>query len=414
MKVTMNPMDSGANSSNSINQQNLNRRNPNIKHTVGVSVITCVVTAVMVGVIGFAIGTRYQNSLARFRGGLDYSELQAVYNQLQRNFAGTLDSNKLMQGAAAGMVEAVGDPHTVFFTQEEATEFLGDLSGEFEGIGVELGTNSEGQLEIVTPLDDSPARRAGLRPRDVIAAIDDRDSLRMTPMQASTLIRGDAGTSVKLTILRGGETLEFEITRARILNPSARWEIKDGIGYMRISQFGSDTADLTRRAAQEFRDNQVRGVVLDLRGNGGGYVEAARSVASLWLTSGTVIVQEEAGARTLNTIRTRGSSPLNGIKTVVLVDGGSASASEIVAGALQDHNAAIIIGTQTFGKGVVQQIFSLPSGAELKITIARWLTPNGRDIDETGITPDEIVEMTAEQFNSGNDTQLNRALEILR
>ena len=409
MKVTMNPMG------DEVGNFNPNQNKSNIKQTIGVSVLTCVITAVMVGVIGFAVGTRYQSSLARFRGGLDYSELEAVYNQLQRNFAGTLDSNKLMQGAAAGMVEAAGDPHTVFFTREEAADFLVDLSGQFEGVGVELGTNSDGHLEIITALDDSPARRAGLRSRDVIAAIDDRESLTMTPAQASTLIRGDSGTSVKLTILRRGETLEFDITRERIANPSVRWEIIDGIGYMRISQFGTDTSNLARQAAQEFRNNQVSGVVLDLRGNGGGYVNAARSVASLWLPSGTVIVQEEAGGkRTLNTIRSRGDSILSGIRTVVLVDGGSASASEIVAGALQDHGAAKLIGTQTFGKGVVQQIFPLPSGAELKITIARWLTPDGKDIDKTGIKPDEEVEMTAEQFNSGNDTQLNRALEILR
>lgn len=427
MKAVMNQVDPSdknpnINTNRSNNQSPPPSQNPannkksNMRQTIGVSVATCVVTAILVGVIGFAIGTRYQNIYHAMRSNseLDFSELEEVYAELRRNFVGELDRDRLIQGAAAGMVSAVGDPYTLYFTRDEANDFLGDLSGSFEGIGAELGTNAEGQLEIVAPLDDSPAKKAGLQPRDIVAEIDGRTSIAMPPAQAITLIRGAAGTTVKLTIIRGSETKEFTITRAKISNPSVRWEIKDNIGYMRISQFGDDTAKLAKQAAQEFKSKKVKGVVLDLRGNGGGFVDAARAVVSLWLPSGAVIVQEKSGDKVIGTEKSTGGDILSGIKTVVLIDGGTASASEIVAGALRDHNAATLVGTQTYGKGVVQQLFPLQSGAEIKITIAKWYTPNGNNIDQTGIEPDETIDMSAEEYNSGNDTQQNRAIEILK
>jgi len=388
-----------------------------LKQTIGVSVATCVVTAFLVGVIGFAIGTKYQSfyRVINKSGSLDYSELDAVYAQLQENYDGKLDKDRLIKGAAAGMAAAVGDPYTNYFTEDEANSFLNDLSGQFEGIGAELGTNKDGQLEVVAPLDDSPAKKAGLQPHDVIVAIDSRNSITMSPSEAITLIRGKAGTVVKLTIMRGSETKEFSITRATIANPSVKWEIKDNnIGYIRISQFGDDTATLTRKAARELKDKKVKGIILDLRGNGGGYVDAAKSVVSLWLSSGSVIVQEKAGDKVVGTEKASGNNILNGVKTIVLIDGGTASASEIVAGALHDHKAATLVGVKTYGKGVVQQLFPLDSGAEVKITIAKWYTPNGNNIDRTGISPDVKVEITTEQYAAGDDAQLGKALEMLK
>jgi carboxyl-terminal processing protease len=380
----------------------------------GVSMAVCLLIAVVVGVIGFAVGTQYRNlSTTISGGGLNYAELDNVYNELQNKYDGELDKTKLIQGAAAGLVTAAGDPYTAYFTAEEAREFSNDLSGTFTGVGIELGQNADKQLEVVSPLDDSPAKAAGIRARDVITAVNGENSLLWAPEKAVSKIRGEAGTTVKLTILRAGETKEYSITRAKITVPSVESSIENDIGYLRISRFGDDTSSLTAQAAQKFKDSNVRGVILDLRGNGGGYVDAARAVSSLWLKSGTTIVQEKRGDKVLATEKASGQAVLNGIKTVVLIDGGSASASEIVAGALKDNGAAELVGTKSYGKGSVQEMAPLTSGASLKVTIAKWYTPNGTNINKTGIEPDVKVEMTAEEYNGGNDTQRAKAVEIL-
>lgn len=383
------------------------------RKTITISVMSVILTSLIVGTIGFAIGTRYQTVLARTNGSLDYSKLNEVYSELSKNFDGELDRDKLVQGAAAGMVNAAGDPYTTFFTAAEAKEFSSDLSGTFEGVGIELGQNSDNQLEVVSPIDGSPAKAAGIRARDVIAAVDDVNSINWTPEKAVTKIRGKAGTVVKLTVIRNGETKEFKVTRSNITVPSVEYEIKDGIGYLRISRFGDDTAGLTTKAADAFHSANVRGVILDLRGNGGGYVDAAKAVASLWLKSGQVIVQERRGNEIVGTEESSGEATLHGIATVVLIDGGSASASEIVAGALKDNNAATLVGTTSYGKGSVQKLVPLSSGAQLKVTIAKWYTPKGQNINGNGIKPDIEVTMTSDEYTAGNDTQRARAVEIL-
>ena len=371
------------------------------------SLLTYIGAALIIGLIGFALGTRYTTS------GLDYSELDEIHSTLESRFNGTIDDETLLQGAAAGMASATGDSYTAYFTKEEAEDLLSDLSGTFEGIGAELGQNDDKQLEIVSPLDGSPAKEAGLLSHDIITSVDGEDSTYWAPEKAVTKIRGSEGTTVDLTILRNGESKEFTITRAKITVASVTSEIKDNIGYMRISTFGDDTAALSSKVAKEFKDSGVKGVVLDLRGNGGGYVAAAKSVASLWLDSGTVIVKEMRGDKVISTETASGSSPLNGIKAVVLIDGGSASASEIVAGALRDHGVATLIGTKSYGKGSVQELVPLSSGAQLKVTIAKWYTPNGKNIDGEGIEPDTIVAMNSEEYDSGNDTQRAKAVELL-
>jgi carboxyl-terminal processing protease len=266
---------------------------------------------------------------------------------------------------------------------------------------------------VVSPIDDSPAKAAGLRAHDVITAINGETSVSWAPEKAVTKIRGEAGTTVKLTIMRDGEATEYSITRAKITVPSVESEIVDGIGYLRVSQFGDDTTSLARAAAKDFKDKGVKGIILDLRGNGGGYVDASVSVSSLWLKNGATVVEERRGSKVFNTEKALGSPILEGIKTVVLVDGGSASASEIVAGALRDSGVATLVGTKTYGKGSVQEIVPLKSGASLKITIAKWYTPKGKNINGDGLEPDEKVEMTAEEYNAGNDTQRARAIDIL-
>lgn len=390
-----------------------NRAAEKNRKTITISIVSVILISFIIGTIGFAIGTRYQTILARTTGGLDYTKLNEVYNQLAQNFDGDLDSDKLVQGAAAGMANATGDPYTTFFTATEAKEFSSDLSGTFEGVGIELGQNSDKQLEVVSPIDGSPAKAAGIRAHDIIAAVDDVSSLSWTPEKAVTKIRGKAGTVVKLTVIRDGETKDFKVTRSEITVPSVEYDVTDGIGYIRISRFGDDTSSLASKAADKFKSANIRGIVLDLRGNGGGYVDAAKSVASLWLKSGQTIVEERRGNQVVATETASGYSILNGIKTVVLIDSGSASASEIVAGALKDNGAATLVGMTSYGKGSVQKLIPLSSGAELKVTIAKWYTPNGQHINGDGIKPDIEINMTSDEYNSGNDTQRAKAIEIL-
>ena len=384
---------------------------PKKSGNAGVGVAVCIIIAILTGLIGFVIGTRMQNLSATQ---LDYSVLNDVYNVLSSKFDGQLDKKALIEGAAKGLVAGAGDIYTEYMTAEEYGELETDLSGEIQGIGVEIGLNGDGLLSVISTLDDSPAREAGLRSGDLIEKVDGQDATSWTTNQAASAIRGDVGTKVKITVVRDGEEKEFEITRAKIENPSVTWGIDDNnIGYMRISTFGDDTAELAKEAADEFADKAVDGVILDLRDNTGGYVDAAQAVASLWLNKGETITQERANNRTIATVKAVGDNVLKNIPTVVLMNGATASASEITAGALRDNAGAKLVGTQSYGKGLVQEVVDLQNGDVLKVTVAKWYTPNGGNINKEGLTPDEKVDMTAEQYNSGNDTQRQKAVEML-
>ena len=376
-----------------------------------VGIIVCLIIALLTGVIGFTLGTRMQNLSATQ---LDYSILNEVYNVLQSKYDGQLNKEALLDGAVKGLVAGAGDIYTEYMTAEEYSNLEVELSGEFYGVGVEIGLNGDGQLSIISTLDDSPARAAGLQAGDLIYTINGEDATGWSTSYAVSKIRGDLGTKVKISVIRDGEKKEFEIERAKIENPSVTWEIDDdGIGYMRISTFGDDTAGLAEQAAKEFIDKGVKGIVLDLRSNTGGYVDAAQAVASLWLNRGETITEERSGNKTIASIKATGGNILKDIPTVVLIDGATASASEITAGALRDNAGAELVGYQSYGKGLVQEVVSLSNGDVVKVTIAKWYTPNGDNINGEGLKPDEEVEMTAEQYNSGDDTQLERAKEIL-
>ncbi len=338
-----------------------------------------------------------------------------MYDKLRQRYDGQLDANKLIDGAKKGLVEATGDPYTVYFTDAEAKQFLGDLEGKFTGIGAELDKRNN-QLIVVSTLDDSPARKAGLQANDAIVKVNDEDTTTWTVEQAVSKIRGDKGTTVKLMIARTDQQpQQFSIVRDEIVNPSVKSEITgDNVGYMRISRFAeNDTTSLSTKAAQDFKDKAVKGVVLDLRGNGGGYLTAAQEIASLWLKD-KVVVQEKRGDVVQDTLRSSNGPILDGIPTVVLVDGGSASASEIVAGALHDNNAAKLVGVKTFGKGSVQQIEKIPSGGEVKVTVAKWYTPNGKNISKEGISPDTEVKLSDDDLKNNRDPQKDRAFELLK
>lgn len=378
----------------------------------GVGVIVCLIIALLTGLIGFVIGTRMQNLSATQ---LDYSALNDVYNVLSSKYDGDLDKSKLLEGAAKGLVAGAGDVYTEYMTADEYAELETDLSGEINGIGVEIGLNGDSQLSIISTLDDSPARKAGLQAGDLIQQIDGQDAVDWTTSQAASAIRGEVGTKVKITVLRDGEVKTYEVERAKIENPSVKWEVNDdGLGYIRISTFGDDTADLMQQAAEEMVDQDVKGIILDLRDNTGGYVDAAQAVASLWLNKGETITQERAKDKTLATVKATGGNILKGTPTIVLTNGATASASEITAGALRDNAGAKLVGTQSYGKGLVQEVVNLNNGDVLKVTIAKWYTPNGDNINGEGLEPDEVVEMTAEQYNSGNDVQRQKAEQMLK
>ncbi len=383
--------------------------------------MTHVLVLVVAIIVAFIAGTRSDYLVATLLGqkttsaSLDFSSVQSLYRELASSYDGKLDNQKLIDGAKKGMVDAVGDPYTVYFTASEAKEFLSDLEGTFQGIGAELG-KKEGMLTIINTIDGSPAKKAGLQANDKIVMVNDSVTSDWSVEEAVKNIRGEKGTTVKLTISRTGQDkpLEISVVRDQITDPSVKTEITaDKIGIIRITRFGqSDTVQLARQAARDFKDKGVKGVVIDLRGNGG-YLESSQDIASLWL-SNKVIVTERTGGTVVDTLRSRGEAILLGVPTVVLVNEGSASASEILAGALRDNDAAKIVGQKTYGKGVVQDVRSLRDGGSLKVTIASWYTPKGKNISKEGISPDTVIGLTEEDVVAGRDPQKDKALELLK
>lgn len=380
-----------------------------------ISTFTFCVSVTLALVIGVIVGTRIGDFVPSFlysKQSVNLASVEQTYAALAQNHDGTLDQQKLIEGASRGLVQAVGDPYTEYFNKQEAKTFNDDLSGTFSGIGAELD-QKDNKLIIVSTLPGSPAEKAGLASNDVITAINGSDTTNLSIDKAVAAIQGKAGTVVKLTILRDNALKDFTMTRQTINDPSVTSAQKGTIGVITISRFDNDTAALARKAAQTFKNNHVTGIVLDLRGNGGGYLQAAQDVSSLWLDKGQVIVTERRGSTITATDRAEGDPILKGIPTVVLVDGGSASASEITAGALQDHHVAKLVGEKTFGKGSVQDVINLANGAELKVTIAKWYTPAGKNINKQGIKPD-ITVAVGKNDSPDNDTQLNKALDLLK
>lgn len=356
-------------------------------------------------------GNRSSSSASK----LDYSSVDQLYGILSSNFDGTIDKEKAIDGIKEGLVRAAGDPYTEYLAPKDAAEFNNQISGSFTGIGAELGKDQDDNIIIVSPLAGFPAEKAGLKPRDAIAAINGETTSGISINTAVRKIRGEEGTDVKLTIVRGGgNPFEVTIKRAKITIPSVESKIDGQVGYLKINQFTDDTVSNAKAAAADFKSAGVKGVVLDLRGNPGGYLRGAVDIASLWLERGKVIVEERRGKAVMNTHRATGDNPLFGMPTTVLVNGGSASASEIVAGALRDNNAAGVVGTKSFGKGSVQKVEVLRGGSELKVTVARWYTPKGANIDKQGISPDETVEISDDDAKAGRDPQKDKAYQIVQ
>jgi len=366
--------------------------------------------------LGNILNLYQEQKRADLEADVDFNLFWSVWDTLKARYvdAAQLKDKELFYGAVRGMVAAVGDPYTVFMNPIITKEFNDDLKGTFEGIGAEIGIKND-VLTIIAPLTDMPAQKAGLRPGDKILKINGEDTAGILIDEAVTKIRGEKGTQVTLNIWREGfdETKDFTITRGTIIVKSVKWDMNDdNIMVITISHFNSDTEALFERAVQDTLKRNPQGIILDLRNDPGGFLDTAIEVASEWIEDG-VIVSEQKSDGSKNDYLARGRARLGDYKTVVLVNKGSASASEIVAGALKDNGKAGIVGEQTFGKGSVQELVPLENGSSLKVTIAKWLTPNGVNISQEGIAPDESIEFTTEDYNAGKDPQMEKAVEIL-
>jgi len=368
-----------------------------------------IIGALLLALVAGVIGARWQFFGYQTQ---DFSSLNNLQSTLERKFDGAVDSAEALDGAKAGLVDSLGDPYTTYLTKKQAQELSDDLKGNLSGIGAEIGFRNN-QLTVIAPIAETPAAKAGLQPKDMIIKIDGKDPSGLSLEEAVSKIRGKAGTEVTLNIMRDNDTpFDVKITRANISVPSVSYK-KDGtIGIITVSRFGDDTVDIVKKAVVDLESQGATKFVLDLRNNGGGYLQAAVGVSGVFMEN-KVVVEERKNGKTIDKLSTGAGGTLVGKPLVVLINSGSASASEITAGALQDHKVATLVGEKSFGKGSVQEIIDLAGGAQLKVTIAHWFTPKGRDIDETGITPDVEVKMSTDDINAGLDPQLGKAKELL-
>ena len=384
------------------------------KVTLGGAIVISAVTLV----VGVFIGINWNKVSSSFLPYLgfkstaanDWSALDEVYNELNAKYDGTVDKNLAIEGAKKGIAASVGDVYTAYMTAEEATDFNKSLHGDVgSGIGVVLAKR-DGYIRIVRTLPDNPASKAGLLSGDIIYKINGEPVYTLEADEIATRLRGDTGTTVDLTIVRDGEEKTFTLTREAINNVSAYIEYNGNTAIIHVTRFDTDTGNIVRDFTKEFSEKNVNKVILDLRDNGGGYVSAAKDLLGLWVDSQAILIQKSSKLPDETTYASHGLATLSSMKTVVLVNGSTASASEIVAGALKDYGKATIIGETTYGKGVVQQLVNLSNGTLLKVTTAHWYTPNGNTINKTGIIPDIEVARSYDDINKNIDPQLDAAL----
>lgn len=383
---------------------------------------------------GVVVGADGKDLLARtpfFSDGLDATpdtsadlgDFWKAWNTLNTRFVQTHgttsppEPKEKIWGAIEGMTKSFGDPYTVFMPPAEAKIFAEDIAGNFSGVGMEIGVNKEGILTVIAPLKGTPAEKAGIRSGDQILAIDEKSTEGMSTDEAVKLIRGEKGTSVKFRILRAGEPSEITVVRDVINVPNMTNGIDEESGVYEIAlyTFTANSASQFNAALADFRASGAKKLLIDLRGNPGGYLEAAVRIASNFLPEGTTVVTEDYSGNQENIVhRTKAASNHipDGTEVAILIDQGSASASEILSGALQDNKMATLIGTRSFGKGSVQELVEI-GGGSLKVTVARWLTPSGKSISDGGLTPDIKVERTQEDFAAGKDPQKERAIQFL-
>jgi len=350
---------------------------------------------------------------------INFSLFWESYNKIKEKFVDNnrIDTQEIIYGAISGMVKSLDDPYTVFFPPKDTKRFIEDVKGVFEGVGMEIGIR-KGQLQVIAPLEGTPAQKAGLLAGDKILKVDDESTAEITIEEAVDLIRGPRGTDVVLTVYREDwqESKEITITRGVIEVPSLRWELleNDSIVYLKLYQFSQKAGFDFRKAVFEILDIPSKKIIIDLRNNPGGYLEIAQEIAGWFLEKGELVVVEEFGDGSKIEYKANGTPVFLDYKVVVLINEGSASGSEILAGALRDNRNIPLIGEKSFGKGSVQELVTLREGSSLKITVAKWLTPDGHLITEIGLEPDNEVKMTIEDYKEDRDPQLNKAIEVLK
>lgn len=384
--------------------------------------IICIIAVGLAFVCGFYIHElmfEQYYKMAYSIDNIDFSLLKKAWDQVTANYVDQdkIDKEKMTYGAVSGMVKAIGDPYTEFFDPAEAKKLEEDLSGSFEGIGLQLGVKNK-EITAISPIKGTPAERAGLKPGDVILAVDKKPTADVSIDEVVSMIRGPKGTKVVLTITREGinGTKDIEIIRDVIKVPSLEWEIKElpngkKIAHITLFEFSDTVYQDFKKAAFNIMNSGVSGIVLDMRNNPGGLVNQATDIAGWFLNSGDLILTEQDKNGDKTEFKSNGPSNFASYPLVVLINEGSASASEIMAGALKDDRKALLIGKTSFGKGTVQKIIDFDDGSSLKVTIAKWFTPSGVRIQDTGIKPDIEVELTGSDYNAGKDPQMDRALQ---
>lgn len=343
---------------------------------------------------------------------IDWSPLDEVYNKLASTYNGEISQEAIIEGAKKGLTESLGDVYTVYMGKEETSEFYNDLHGKVgSGIGVEMGLR-DGYVRVLRTLPDNPARKAGLLAGDILYKVNDEVVYDLSVDEIAKKVRGETGSEVSVTIIRDGKEKTFTMKRESINNVSAYVEYDGKTAIITVTRFDNDTGTMVQNFAKEFKDKKIEKVILDLRGNGGGYVSAAQDMLSLWIDNDKILIQKSKHAGNTSSSTSGGKALFENMKTIVLVNGSTASASEIVAGALQDYEKATIVGEKTYGKGVVQNLYDLSNGTTLKVTTAEWFTPKERSINKTGIEPDVVVERSYEDINAMRDPQLDKAKEL--
>lgn len=393
--------------------------------------LTVVILTIVVSIffVGYFVGIKKQQQITLAQKlpintevgkpqNADFKIFWDVWNKINQKYvdgSGPSDQTKIY-GAISGLVASLGDPYSVFFPPKESKYFNSEIRGNFEGVGMEVGMRDK-TLTVIAPLKGTPAQRAGVRAGDKIIKIDGTITAGLSVDKSVDLIRGKKGTTVTLMVIRkdSEKPIEIKIIRDTINIPTIKTETrKDGIFVITLYSFTADSANLFRGAIKEFVKSRDSKLIIDLRNNPGGYMESAIDMASWFLPSGKIVVEEKTRDKKIKKYRSKGYNIFNkNLKVVILINQGSASAAEILSGALSEQGVATLVGTRSFGKGSVQELLPITSGTSLKITIAKWLTPKGISISKNGLTPDVKVEFTKKDFKAGKDPQLEKAVEIL-
>ena len=397
---------------------------------VGVKIVAALLVVAISYMVGFKAGEQgYTIEPKEFKvvnkknqvATVDYQLLWDAMEILNKKFIDKpINPQKMLYGAIRGAVASAGDPYTDFFEPKALQSFKTDLKGSFGGIGAEIG-KKDGVIVIISPIDDTPAKKAGLLAKDIILQVNGKSTAEWSVEQTVDQIRGEKGTKVTLSLYRAGKDKPFDVNLVRedIKVKSVKWEIKnvqkDGkdkkIAIITLSRFGDDTKALFDKAVNDILTKSVDGIVLDLRNNPGGYLQTSVDLASNWIERGKNIVSEDNSSGSKQQYVATGNNRLSAYKTVVLINGGSASAAEILSGALHDYKIAELIGEKSFGKGSVQELIDLKDGSAIKVTIAKWITPNGRNLNKDGLEPDIAVKITEENITKNQDPQMEKAME---